>query len=169
MEGYPKKSNPMLHSPYLFDQILSHSFDDVAHPIKDRFSIGMVILEILTRTTIVIPAICEELIENLLRDCLTYLNPATQQLIICLIFGRNQLDIQFYIDQFATGHYGVIQSDILRFEAAVKEDASLQEWNSKGTKLIVTQSERVYEKYRLLPEDVKLNIDQDMLETFRIN
>ena len=89
MEGFPKKSDPMLHTPYLFDGILLDSFKDIAHPIKDRFGIGMVILEILTRTTIVIPAFCEELIENLLRDTLTYFNPATQQLLICLIFGRN--------------------------------------------------------------------------------
>ena len=67
----------------------------------------------------------EDLVEELLRDCFDYIDPATQGLLQYLIFNEYVVDIQAYIDHCITGYKEVISGDILRLEAAFAEDIRL--------------------------------------------
>ena len=46
----------MLHSPYVYDLIQRLSFRNYAHPVKDRYSVGIVIFEILAGSDLVLAA-----------------------------------------------------------------------------------------------------------------
>ena len=76
-EGAPKSKVPMLYEPYLYDLVVVNSFKNVAHTVKDRYSLGIVILEIIVGTEMVLAATSELDMEHLLRDCCPYLDPTT--------------------------------------------------------------------------------------------
>ena len=65
--------------------------------MKDRYSVGIVILEILVGTELVISARVEELVEKLVDDCETYLDLEMTRLIRYLILDEGQFNISEYV------------------------------------------------------------------------
>ena len=168
-EGHPKDNVEMLHPPYVYDLVERLSFKDYAHSVKDRYSIGIVILEILAGSDLVIMANGEELVAQLLRDLFDYLSPATLGLLQYLIFNEHAVNVQAFIDQWATGHYEVLTADILRVEAAFQEDARLQVWHGRTMNYIEKETFPAYIRHRLMPGDIQRNIDWEVVKTLREN
>jgi hypothetical protein len=98
----------------------------------DRFSVGIIILEILAGSDLILAATNEELQTKLLIDCQVYLDAATGSLLRYLILDKRYVDIETYIKHFIGGERDVITDNILRLQAALLEDSDLQHWQKSG-------------------------------------
>ena len=159
----------MLHAPYVYDLILLDKFKDVAHPVKDKYSIGVIIFEILVGTDLMIGANDENEVALLLEYCFPYLDPATQSLLQFLIFNEHRIDVQMYIDHFALPPSGRVDTDILRFEAGLPLDYMLQQKKVDNTKTMITREQTAYDHYRIKTEEILHNIDKEVLSTLKFN
>ena len=83
----------VLHLPYRYSFIKHHAFKDQASLIKDRHSVGIIMLEILVGTELVMAAILESQVEDIVDDCYQYLDPATAKVLRYLILHEGVLDL----------------------------------------------------------------------------
>jgi hypothetical protein len=81
----------------------------------DRLSVGMVILEMLVGTDLMITATLEGLQDKLLKDCQGYFDKATGSLLRYLILDDDWFDIETYIQHFIGGERDVVTGCILKF------------------------------------------------------
>lgn len=81
----------------------------------DQFSIGMIFLEILIGTELVINATNEELQNKLVVDCCCYFDQATTSLLRYLIFDEEYVDVETYVQHFIGGERDVVRGCILKF------------------------------------------------------
>jgi hypothetical protein len=61
-EGAPESMQGVLFSPYLYNQVERSIIKSKALKVKDRFSVGVIILEILLGTELIINATFEDLL-----------------------------------------------------------------------------------------------------------
>ena len=120
-QPYPQE----IHLPYRYSFIRHHHYQHEALFVKDRYSLGMIILEILLGSELVLAAQTEELVEKLLDDCSTYLDGATQALLWFLTLYVGELNLKDFVDHFIGGERDVIRADILRVEEALMKDPVL--------------------------------------------
>ena len=95
--------------------------------------------------------------------------PATQGLLQYLIFNEYEVDLEGFIENFATGHYAILTSDILRLEAALTDDSDLMAWADRANNYISAQTIPAYERFRVCPVDIKRNIDWEVVKTHKEN
>ena len=86
-----------LHLPYRYSFIKRHHYRLKALSVKDRYSVGIIILEILVGTEPVLAARHEELVEQLLDDCSPYLDRATELLLRHLILHEGNSNIDAFM------------------------------------------------------------------------
>jgi hypothetical protein len=126
-----------LHPPYKY-QITDHSlYSRVASSHKDYYSVGIIILEILVGTDIVIPATTEVHLEKMYQDCCAYLDSNTQGLLSYLIFDENVININTYIEIVEENDGEIITTQILKIEAALEEDGDLQRWTKTFDEIMI--------------------------------
>jgi hypothetical protein len=129
----------------------------------DRLSVGMVILEMLVGTDLMITATLKELQDKLLQDCQGYFDKATGSLLRYLILDDDWFDIETYIEHFIGGERDVVTGCILKFQAALLEDGDLQKWQKSGKAFLQKHPEASYDRFRIREGDIKQNIDWDTL------
>ena len=163
-EGQQQPKVEMLHSPYAYDLVQIHKFSTEANTVKDMYSVGIIILEILVGTDLILAAHCEQQIDFLLQNCSEYLGPSSAALLQHLIFFEHKIDVRYFADHFADGPDSVIGSDMLRVEAALSEDLALQNWQKKANEYIEKNTREAYDRFRFIPGDVKRNLKKADVE-----
>ena len=121
---------------------------------------GVIILEILVGTELVLAARNEELVEQLLDDCSPYLDGATEHLLRHLILHEGNPSIDDHMRQLVSDGKSAIRASILRIEEAISIDQVLRSWMQDGTELMSSNVEAFYSRYRVYPDDIKRDIEQ---------
>jgi hypothetical protein len=152
-----------MHAPYISHLIHHNRYRTKALFHKDRFSVGVIILEMLIGTDLVIAATLEELLKKLLYDCCPYLDPETYKVLSYLILDEDEVDLNAYIKNDITSEHKVIRANILKVEAALLEDAELIKWQNRGSEMLSKNPNAAYDKYRLYPADPKHNVDWEAI------
>jgi hypothetical protein len=80
-----------LYPPYLYNIVSQYNIKTRALQVKDRFSVGMVILEIIVGTEPVINATFEDLLQKLIQDVSAFLDNATLKVLRYLLFNDSQV------------------------------------------------------------------------------
>jgi serine/threonine protein kinase len=93
---------------------------------RDIYSIGIVILEILVGTEMVIMAKNPIILSKLIGDLEDYLDEQTMALLKDLIFDVGDMDKKGFIETHLSDGIMKIQDDILKVHAAVQCDQSLK-------------------------------------------
>jgi hypothetical protein len=138
-----------MHVPYISHLIHHNRYRSKALFHKDRFSVGVIILEMLVGTDLFIAATLEELLKKLLLDCCPYLDPETYKVLCYLILDEDEVDFNAFINNFITNEHEVIRTSIIKVEAALLEDAELIKWQKRGNEIITINPGAAYDKYRL--------------------
>jgi hypothetical protein len=158
-ENTPRVSIRELHAPYEYSIVSHHSVRSRALQVKDLFSVGVIVLETIVGTEPVINATFDNLLEKLIQDFSSYLDPATLKVLKYLLFNESYACLKTYINEYVLGEPDVIHECILAVEAGYLEDADLIKWRKNGSDYIFKYQDSVYEKYRLYPSDLKSNFD----------
>ena len=111
-----------LYLPYRYSFIKNHRYRYEAKYFKDRYSIGIVILEILVGSELLFAANTEELVEKLLDDCTPYFDSDVTTLLRILILNEANIDIGIYVDGTIRKVSSKLESSILSVEKAMKTD-----------------------------------------------
>jgi hypothetical protein len=138
-----------MHAPYISHLVHHSRYRTKALFHKDRFSVGVIILEMLVGTDLVIAATLEELLNKLLYDCCPYLDAETYKVLSYLILDEDEIDLDAYIRHYISSEHGVIRISILKVEAALLEDAELMKWQKRGSEMLSKNPGAAYDKYRL--------------------
>jgi hypothetical protein len=158
-ENAPRVMVAGLHAPYEYSIVNHRSVRSRALQVKDRFSVGIIILETIVGTEPVINATFEDLLQKLIQDISSYLDPATLKVLKYLLFNESHACLKTYATEYVQAELDVIHECILAVEAGYLEDADLIKWRKNGSDYINKHQDTVYEKYRLYPSDLKSNFD----------
>lgn len=112
--------------PYAYPLTQIIGYSKRAKLVQDRYSVGIVILEMLIGTDLIITAKTQCQLEKLLKDCSQYFDPATMTVLEFLIFDEGHANLESYVNDYVHGEPDVIRSCILKFESALLEDSDLQ-------------------------------------------
>ena len=94
----------------------------------DHWSVGVVILEILAGTELVIPANTTAKIRNLLLQCSEYLDVKTVHLLEHLLFGEHHDYLEDYLNVTLKLSPNIVKEDIRAIDAALDGDGYLIHW-----------------------------------------
>jgi hypothetical protein len=115
----------------------------------------------LVGTDLVIPAISEVHLEKMYQDCCAYLDAATQGLLSYLIFDEGDININAFLELMEENDGEMVTKQILYIEAAHEEDGDIQKWTKTFQTMMSSENAKMKEKYMLLKDDIKHNIDWD--------
>ena len=93
------KKSP-LHAPYIYNLSREWGKSSKAMIYQDRFSVGVVLLEILIGTDFIITAKNEYQLEKLLQDCSQYFDTATATVLDYLIFDEGHANLETYVSDY---------------------------------------------------------------------
>ena len=93
-----------------------------------------------------------------------YLDNVTIHLLYYLVIGKGQFGIEGYIKNAIGGEQDVIYPNMLRLEAALKEDVQLMNLQVTGLEIFKRNPKAAYEQYRLQQGDMKRSIDWEAVE-----
>ena len=116
-------------SPYNGLKVDEEEYLDNASPELDYWSVGVVILEILAGTELVITATSASKIRDLLRLCEQHLDSSTVSLLKHLLFGANEDYLEVYLEEVLTKKPNIVAEGIRALDAALDEEKELQKWS----------------------------------------
>jgi hypothetical protein len=149
--------------PYAYDMRKQWGQTAKAKHVQDRYSVGVIFLEMLVGTDIMLTAKMEYQLERLITDCSPYLDIATVGVLEYLILDKSYKGLETYVQEFVKGEKDVVRDCILGFESALLEDAALKLWQTQGENYIKTHTQQVYDQFRIYPGDVKRNINWESI------
>ena len=116
------------YAPYSARQMEEFSYLPQRCDFWDRWAIGVVILEILVGTELVLVATSYEKVEQLLEHCEEWLDPVMLEIVQALMFDQESPSISELLQKLENAPEDIVSQTIRRVEAAAFEDATLQCW-----------------------------------------
>jgi hypothetical protein len=113
------------------------------------WSIGIVILEIICGTDIVLATGCFKNITNLLEECAEHVDPSTYELLDQLLNKGHDEAISKYVNETLADNPEVVAESIRAMDAAVEGVASFQKMQLSVLKMIDERPQYAREKYNL--------------------
>jgi hypothetical protein len=120
----------------------------------DIWSIGVIILEIICGTDIVLATGCFKHVRLLLDECTEYIDSSTHYLLDQLLNNGNDEVIPNYVNDTLRENPEVIAESIRAIDAAVDEITYFKNMQQGTLKIISDKPENFKTKYNLINDDI---------------
>jgi hypothetical protein len=106
-----------------------------------------------------ITAKMEYLLKRLINDCNLCLDITKVGVLEYLILDRSYKGLETYVQGYVKGEKDMMRDNILGFDNALFEDATLKLWQTQDENNIKIHTQQVSYKLRIYPGDMKRYID----------
>ena len=160
--------------PYCCQQILKLSRHLPARScLRDQWSIGMIVLEVLVGTEAVIPLSSVQEVEELLECVEEYVDAPTIRILKSLLIHSVVADVEGYVQEELVQKPGLIAKNVRALDVAFEEDGVLQDMSNNFKHMLECGPEELESMHSVTAENVQRKVqaigdDDDEASTQRV-
>jgi hypothetical protein len=115
-----------VRAPYSSIGFFQFNTKPSSSPFWDRWSIGIMILEIIVGTDLLLEHTTYSELEKFLADCMDYLDVETFEFLNCMLFSKVNFHPGYFISEHLEKKPHLIAENIRAMDTAIKENITFQ-------------------------------------------
>jgi hypothetical protein len=133
---------------YVSEKFTFHNVYGVANPYRDHWCFGIILLEILAGSELVLGIRCHEDLRSLFYAVANYLDEDTRHVLQHLLFMKKDVDLEAYVGETLDRKKEHVAQGIRRINAAIEESAKLQRFLTAARSYLSEHDDAIYKMHK---------------------